>query len=164
MVIFALAIGTFACAPPSAAPAPDTTPSTLRFGIAVPPTGSASTGILRFINNFVTDSIIGIGWDGSPVDRLVSDPEWTPDQLSLKLRLKPDLKFHDGMPIDRAYFRQRLAVILEAPQTPGTNVSYQSVKSVELDPESDDCIIIKLSRPEAFLLERFGQLVVAASD
>jgi peptide/nickel transport system substrate-binding protein len=107
---------------------------------------------LRVINNFVTDSIIGIGWDGSPVDRLVSDPEWTPDQLALTLRLKPNLKFHDGMPIDRSYFRQRLAVILKAPQTPGTNVSYQSVTSVELDPDSDDRIIIKLSRPEAFLL------------
>jgi ABC-type transport system substrate-binding protein len=129
-------------------------PVTLRFGIAIPPTGTPGSGVGRFINNFVADAIVGIGWDGRTVDRLVAENgwEWGPDELSLKLRLRPSLKFHDGTPVDRSYFRTHLETILKAPQTPGTNVSYQSVTGVELDPDSTDCVIIRLSRPEAFLL------------
>lgn len=126
---------------------------TLKFGIAVPTTGTSSTGVTRFINNFVADSIVGIGWDGKTTDRLVlDDAEWTPDQLALKLRLRPNIKFHDGTSLDRPYFRERLEAILKEPQVPGTNVSYQSVTGVQLDPETDDRVVIKLSRPEAFLL------------
>ena len=109
----------------------------------------------RFINNFVADSIVGIGWDGRMSDRLVIEPvEWTPDQRALKLRLRPNMKFHDGTSLDHSFFRERLESVLKEPQQKGTNVSYQSVKGVELDPESEDRVVIKLSRPEALLLDR----------
>lgn len=124
----------------------------LRIGVAVPRTGSAGSGVGGFVNNFVSDSLVGIGWDGRPVDRLVAGWSWAPDELSLSLQLRPGLTFHDGTPIDTAYFRKTLATLLKSPQSPGTNVSYQSVTAVELDPEHADRVVIRLSRPEAFLL------------
>lgn len=140
-------------------------PVTLKFGIAVPTTGTASSGVTRFINNFVADSIVGIGWDGRATDRLVlDDAEWTEDQLALKLRLRPNIKFHDGTTLDRSYFRERLEAILKEPQTPGTNVSYQSVTGVQLDPETDDRVVIKLSRPEAFLLTDLANSTLTHPD
>ena len=142
------------CTGGSRAPAPKQEPSTLRFGIALPPTGTPVTGITRFINNFVRDSIVGIGWDGRAVDRLVivEKSEWADNERALKLSLRPNVKFHDGTPLTREYFRARLETILKEPQPRGANVSYQSVTGVELDPDNDDRVIIKLARQEAFLL------------
>jgi ABC-type transport system substrate-binding protein len=152
LLLLLAAGGLSACSRAAEPPASSQSPVTLRIGIAVPPTGTAGSGVGGFINNFVSDSLVGIGWDGRPVDRLVADWEWSANELELKLRVRPNLKFHDGTAIDRAYFRQSLETILKAPQTPGTNVSYQSVTAVELDPTTEDRVVIKLSRPEAFLL------------
>ena len=140
------------CSRAASAPSPDKHPVTLRFGIALPPTGSPGSGITSFVNNLVADPIIGIGWNGKPVDRLVGeDVVWSDDGLRLSIRLAPNLKFHDGTSIDREYFRERLESILKSPQVPGTNISYQSVTGVEIDPDTKDRLIIKLSRPEGFL-------------
>ena len=121
----------------------------MRLGVALP----AGPALNNFANTFVAESLVGIGWNGRPVDRTVVDWDWAPDGLSLSLQLRKNLKFHDGMPIDIAYFRQSLEATFKAPTQPGTNVSYKSVKAVEFDPEADDRVIVRLSRPEAFLLE-----------
>ncbi len=153
-VLLVTLTGVFACTGRSTPPpSRNNGPSTLRFGIALPPTGAGSSAVLRLVTNLVDDGIVGIAWNGRPADRLVLDDfVWSSDQLALTLRLRPNLKFQDGKLIDRAYFRERLEAILKEPQAPGTNVSYQSVTSVDLDRESNDRITIRLSRPEAFLL------------
>jgi peptide/nickel transport system substrate-binding protein len=97
----------------------------------------------------VAESLVGLGWDGRAVDRVVSGWEWTDNQLTLKLRLRPDLKFHDGTPVDLAYFKQTLESTIKER---GGNVSYASIKSVVSDPEASDSVLIKLTRPEAFLV------------
>jgi ABC-type transport system substrate-binding protein len=116
----------------------------LRIGAALPTSAAANLA-----SSFVTEPLVGIGWDGRPVDRVISAWDWSPDRLSLKVRLRPGVTFHDGMPVDLAYFRQTLEKTVTER---GANVSYPSVKSVELDPESPDQVVIKLSRPEAFLV------------
>ena len=109
-----------------------------------------------FINNFVKDAIVGIGWDGRAADRLVlvehGKAEWTTDQRALKLQLRPNVKFHDGTPLDHVVLQRPPRNHTQGTPRPGTNVSYQSVTGVELDPESDDRVVIRLARPEAFLL------------
>ena len=138
------------------ASAPAAKPSELRWGIAIP-----ARALNQFVNQFVSDSFVGIGWDGRPIDKVVVDPEWTPDQLGLKLRIRPNLQFHDGLPIDREYLRRALEAMLKAPQQRGTNISYQSVRAVENDPEAADRVIITLSRPEAFLLADLANSTLA---
>jgi peptide/nickel transport system substrate-binding protein len=121
-------------------------PTQLRWGVALP-----SNSLNAFVNQFVSDPLVGIAWDGRTLDKVVADPSWI-DQTSLRLRIQTNLKFHDGLPLDRQYFRQALLKMLKAPQQPGTNISYQSVVAVDDDLEAPDRIIIRLSRPEAFFL------------
>ena len=154
LLAVSLAAGSLCACRAPAASSPPRGPVTLKIGFSVPKTGTASSGSESFVNNLVADTIVGIGWDGRPADRLVlaETAEWSDDGRALRLPLRKGLKFHDGTPIDRDAFRESLEAILKAKQPPGTNVSYQSVTAVELDPKSDDGIIIRLTRPEAFLL------------
>jgi peptide/nickel transport system substrate-binding protein len=143
-----------ACNAPASSPTRPKTPVTLKIGLSAPTTGSSVTGLTNFVNNLIADTIVGIGWDGRPVDRLLraETSEWLDNGRTLRIAVQKGLKFHDGKTIDRGFFREVLQSILAAPPQPGTNVSYQSVVGVDLDPVSDDGLIIRLSRPEAFLL------------
>lgn len=133
----------------AAAAAAPATPAKLRLGVALP----SPAHVTNFANTFAAESLVGIGWNGRPVDRTVMAWEWEPDNRGIALTLRPNLKFHDGMPIDIAYFRTSLEATFKAPTQPGTNVSFKSVRGVELDPAAPDRVIVRLSRPEAFLLD-----------
>jgi ABC-type transport system substrate-binding protein len=126
-------------------------PVTLHIGLATPKMGAPGTGVRSFVSNLLSEPLVGIGWDGRPVDRVavVSESEWAPNRLELRLRLRENLKFHDGTPVDLAYFKKFLERILRERQS-GTNVSYESVTGVEIDDRNR--LVLKLSRPEAFLL------------
>jgi peptide/nickel transport system substrate-binding protein len=124
-------------------------PVTLHIGFALQKTVVPGAGVRSFVSNQLSDSLVGIDWDGRPVRRVVSEWEWSPDQLELRLRLRPNLYFHDGTPVDLGFFKQAIERILRERQA-GTNVSYGSVTAVAIDDENR--LVIKLSRPEAFLL------------
>ena len=117
-------------------------------------TGSAGAGLPNFINNLIADTLVGIGWDGKPADRLLlaDSAQWLDGGRALRISMRKGLKFHDGTALDRETFLGRLDATLKEPQPPGTNVSYSSITAVGLDPDSNDGLIIRLSRPEAFLL------------
>jgi peptide/nickel transport system substrate-binding protein len=129
---------------------PASIPSTLRIGVA-------GTGFRSFLSNILFDSIVGIGWDGRPMGRLISTWQWSENRLELNLGLRPDIQFHDGTPIDLAFFKTSLATLLRKPQQPGINVSFSSVVGVDVDDENKK-VVIKLSRPEAFLLTDLANL------
>jgi peptide/nickel transport system substrate-binding protein len=131
----------------SEAKTPDTV--ALRLGVAAP-SGSVVTS---FANAFTSEPLVGIGWDGRPVDRIVSAWEWTDDRLKLRLRLRPNVRFHDGSPFDLAQLKQTLETAFK--ERSG-NVSYKSVKSVDTDSGAPEWVNITLTRPEAFLLTDLG--------
>jgi peptide/nickel transport system substrate-binding protein len=120
----------------------------LRVGVALP----SARAVDALANSFVSDTLVGIAWDGRPVDRIVSAWDWTDDRLGLRHRLRPNLQFHDGSVLDAAYFKKALESALKAPQQPGTNVSFQSVRAVAFDEKEKDAVVISLAQPEAFLL------------
>ena len=86
------------------------------------------------------------------MDRIVSSWQWSHDLLKLTLRLRPDVQFHDGTPIDLKHLKGSLEAIFKAPEQAGTSISYRSVEGVDLDPEQPGSVVVRLSRPEAFLL------------
>ena len=45
-------------------PAVTRDPVTLRFGVASPKTALTSSGVRGFIGNLLSESLIGMGWDG----------------------------------------------------------------------------------------------------
>jgi ABC-type transport system substrate-binding protein len=120
-------------------------PVALRIGVASPKTGIRTGGVQGFIGTLLTESVVGIGWDGRPTTRLASWT-WSSDGLTLDLRLHEKLQFHDGTPVDSAYVQRHLERVFKA----SSAVSYQSVIGVEA-PEKD-LVRIKLSRRESLLL------------
>ncbi len=129
---------------PSSSAASSPVPAKLRLGAALP-----QTGLNNLTGSLIAEPLIGIGWDGRPSDRVVSKWEWSADRLTLKLHLRPGLKFHDGSEVDIDNFEQTLkAAVKEA----SGNVSFGSIKGVSRDPESQDSLLVTLSRPEAFLV------------
>jgi ABC-type transport system substrate-binding protein len=123
-------------------------PVTLQIGVAAPRAGVPGGGASTFRTSYLLfETLVGIGPDGRPLLKLVaSDPEWLPDRLGLRLRLRPDVKFHDGTLLTPELTRQILLAAMREPAA----ISYKSVTSIDID--GTDSIILRLSRPEAFLL------------
>ena len=57
-----------------------------------------------------------------------------------------------------AYFEQTLKAAVKAPSI-RDNVSFEASRAFR-DPESQDSVIVTLTRPEAFLADRSGELVI----
>lgn len=111
-----------------------------------------------FVSNLASDSLLGIGLNGRPTARIVESWEWSPDRLELTLRLRPNLRFHDGTPVDAVLFKKSLEQTLKNPRQVGSAVSYRSIKALEL---RDNNLVVILSRPEAFLLTDLANTVLS---
>jgi ABC-type transport system substrate-binding protein len=121
-------------------------------------TTPSRAAVTPFVNNLTADSYIGIASNGRLTDRVIMNPQWEPDMSAITVTLRPNLKFHDGTPVDLAIFKEALTATLKAAQPQGTNVTFKSVTGVELVAKKDgttepDKLRIRLSRPEAFFLE-----------
>jgi ABC-type transport system substrate-binding protein len=141
-----LALGACTSPPPPKA----AEPVTLNIGVALPKTPEASAGFRAFVNNLLSESLVGMGWDGRPFGRIASDWTWSDDGLTLELRIRPNMKFHDGKLADNTFIRDTLTRIFSNPPNRSFSVSYPSVTKVETAP--DGVVRISLSRPEALLL------------
>ena len=119
------------------------TPKNLRLGVGLPPGASE-----RLAGTFVADGLLGLGLDGRPVERVIASSQWT-DQLTLSIKLRPNLKWHDGSPVEMSQLKHTILAAIKEPFAP---VSLQSITDVVIDPKHPDTATIKLSRPEAFLL------------
>jgi ABC-type transport system substrate-binding protein len=155
-LMFCLGAST-SCGRPSA-PQPPPDPVTLRFGVALPKTPEASAGIRAFVNNLFSESLVGTGWDGHPFARLASEWKWKDDGLTLELRIRDNLKFHDGTPVDNTFVRNTLLQVFKNPNS----VSYRSVASVEA--LENNTVAIRLSRPEALLLSDLSNATISMGD
>ncbi len=70
---------------------------------ALNPTASALTGAGLNMANAVFDTLVAIGADGEPVPYLAESIDPVDGDLTLwRLRLRPDIAFHDGSPLDAA--------------------------------------------------------------
>lgn len=143
LAAFVLAASASACSSASS-DVPRTQPVTLHIGIAL-----HGAAVKSFVSNLLFESVVGIRWDGRPVDRAVATWDWSDDKLSLNLHLRQNLTFHDGTPVDLQFFKAGLEKLFRS-ASPLTNVSFKSVTKVETD--GKDTVVLKLSRPEAFLL------------
>jgi len=119
---------------------------TLQIGVATPAGAVPGSGVRSFVANYlVSEPLLGFGWDGRPVERIASHWEWLPDRLSLRLRIRPQVLFHDGTPLDAALVKQ----ILTGELSRRGAISYRSVTGIDI--EGEDTLLLRLSRPEAFL-------------
>ncbi len=153
-----LAVGaSLSCRDATKAAATDPVPVTLRFGVATPKTPDAAIGIRAFVNSLFSESLVGTKTDGQPLPRLASSWEWKDNNLTLELKIRDDLKFQDGTPVDNNYIKDYLTAAFKRP-----SVSYQSVTRIDTLP--GNIVAIRLQRPEALFLAELANTTISLQD
>ena len=89
---------------------------------------------------------------------MASEWEWKDNGLTLELRIRDGLKFHDGTPVDNTFIKNTLLEVFKNTSA----VSYQSVAHVET--LENNSVAIRLSRPEALLLADLSNATISIGD
>lgn len=118
--------------------------STVIVGTSVP-IKATPQALPLIVDSHIRESLVTIAWDGRPAERLATHWEALADGTGLRLRLRPNVLFHDGSTLTAA----RAADILREIVKSGSGFSYGSVRSVEAD---GNAIVVRTAQPEAFLL------------
>jgi peptide/nickel transport system substrate-binding protein len=91
--------------------------------------------------------LIAIDWHGRPQPALSTEWKWQDDGRALELQLRQGVTFHDGTPLTASV----VAEILRYSQAHDRRRSFASVTGFE--PVGDHTVIVRLSRPDVFLVE-----------
>jgi peptide/nickel transport system substrate-binding protein len=126
----------------------------MRIGIGSPPQGTPNTGSRALVNILKGDTWLSSKRDGHVGERIVAEWWWNDDRTILRLRLRPDVYFHDGTQLTP----EAAAESLRATDTSSDNFSLKSIASME--PEGFDTIVLRLKEPNAFLLPDLGSIAV----
>ena len=102
----------------------------------------------------IFESLVNTDWDGRATPRLASEWEWSEDRTTIRFRLNPNARFHDGSPLTAFLAREALATEFNDATLRQISISYRSVESVEAD--GGHSLKIRLARPEAFLLSEIS--------
>ena len=125
---------------------PSGSSTTLTIGTAIPPVQDENSGLNVIIDLLTLEVPVQVGWDGKPIPRVIDRWKWSPDGLSVRLRLRPGLTFHDGTKLTNIIAADILKQILD----PSGNAVSKTVTSIV--PEGSDEIVVHTSQPEGFLL------------
>jgi peptide/nickel transport system substrate-binding protein len=110
------------------------------------------------VDAFVGEPLVTIDWNGRPQPRLADKWMWSPDRLTLRFRLHPNVRFHDGT-IAAA---SRVATLLRKRLANHEMDSYADVADIQ--PESDGVVAIRLKHQNAFLLTDLVETSVRDKD
>ncbi len=127
-------------------------------GCTARPQGSSTNAVLRLGTQGVTEAtdvlaellfaepLLVVDWHGRPLPWLSTGWQWRDDGRTLEVKLRPDVKFHDGSPLSA----EAVAVILRQRIKEDTRRLFEFVTAVEAtDPAT---VVIRLSRADSFLL------------
>ena len=120
---------------------------TLRVGVARAGSASALNGLAQVVQNLSTEGLARIGENGRPEPSLAAGWNVPPDGLSMEVRLRPGVRFHNGVPVDAGAVVKYLNKAL--PQWMGP--TFGDVKSIQATDANRIDIIFR--RPSSFLQE-----------
>ena len=104
-------------------------------------------------NIWSVEGLVKIGEDGRATAWLAQSWEFTPDGRTLKMHLRPDLKFHDGSAVSAPV----VAHLLETLVAPFMGPAFADVESIAASGQAD--INIRLRQRSPFVLEALGASV-----
>lgn len=125
----------------------DSTETTLRIGYGEVGSIDALNGMRQLLQLFSTEGLARIGDDGRPIPSLAASWTVAPDRRSISIRLRSNVKFHDGSPLTATVAAKALQQVL--PQYMGG--AFSDVERISANGESH--VDIALRRPTPFLLE-----------
>jgi peptide/nickel transport system substrate-binding protein len=131
--------------------------TTLRIGLQDDPDvldpHRATTYVSRLVFTALCDKLVDATPDLKVVPRLATEWKWSDDNLTLTMKLKPGVTFHDGAPLDAEAVKFNLDRARSLPES----VRKSEVASIEtvtaVDPTT---VAIKLKSPDATLLAQFA--------
>jgi peptide/nickel transport system substrate-binding protein len=122
------------------------TRTSLTIGTAIPRGRNPATGVAGIVNLLTLEAPISIGWDGRGGPRAIDRWEWSADGLTLRLRVRPGIVFHDGTVLTNTI----AAEILKGTFKADAGAVSTTVTSITAD--GADEIVIRTAQPEGFLL------------
>ncbi|BBK33184.1 peptide/nickel transport system substrate-binding protein [Stella humosa] len=130
--------------------------TTLRIGLAEDPDvmdpTTARTFVGRIVFSSICDKLLDIDKDQKLIPQLATEWAWSDDQKQLTMKLRPNVKFHDGEPMDAAAVKYSLERHLNFPGSRRKGEISQITAITVVDPLT---VRIDLSVPFAPLLAQF---------
>ena len=118
----------------------------MRIGIGETPNGMPNTGPRVLVGLLRDDYWLSSTPDGRVDGRIATDWQWEDNGTTLRLKLRPDVYFHDGTPLTS----EVAAEAIRGTDTSSDYFSLRGVASVETD--GPNTVVIKLRERNGFLL------------
>jgi peptide/nickel transport system substrate-binding protein len=121
----------------------------MRIGVGVPPKGTRGSGAGSFIKSLLSEPWLTVRADGRQTERIAVDWTWDEPRTTLRLKIRPDVYFHDGTHLTPELAAQILRKSVAEPTEEGI-LSFTSIRSVNAS--GNDSIEIHLTEPNSFVL------------
>jgi peptide/nickel transport system substrate-binding protein len=129
-------------------------PVTLRVGFGLAALASADVGIGRAALNISTDPLVSDLPDGRTMPSLAEGWSIASDGLTLDVRLRPNVTFHNGKPVNAQAVRD----VLRADLPDALGPAYADI--VDIRPTSELNVAFTLRERSTFLLEGLGAVPI----
>ena len=126
----------------------------MRVGVGLPrATSDMGTGAV--VNLLKADSWLAVKPDGQVAERIVTDWSWDQPRTTLRLKLRPNVYFHDGTLLTPEVAAATLRATLTSSDT---SLSFNSIRAIH--GEGTDTLVIELKERNAFILSDLGGTLV----
>jgi peptide/nickel transport system substrate-binding protein len=161
-----LCLAAAACKPgtgggPAATPAAGSGSDIVAVAYSNPRSREDGDALEVLVGFFADERLVALGRDGRPEPRLAERWEMSPDGLTWHFTLRRGLVFQNGQPITSTDAR---TAILPTPGTPETRVTPGLRDLVAVETPTPQEMVIRLKRPNAFLLEGLNLSPVTGAD
>jgi len=153
LVAMAAAVCALGCERRTAEPAPNVT---MRIGFG----GGCESGTRNVVNLLKGDAWLANRPDGRVGDRIATDWSFDDAGTTLRLKLRPDVYFHDGTRLDADLGAQALRAAVAS----GNNLALRAPNISAITVESENTLAIHLTERNSFVLPDFTGVLVVKPD
>ena len=153
-----LSIVTAGCGPRDGPAGAAESQTTLRVGFGLSNSTSSESGIRQVVQNILAEALVSLGDDGHSAPWLAQGWDESPDGLTWRFQLRPDVRFHDGTPLTAS----EVVTVLtnQLPRFMGR--AFEDVESIRA--VDDHEVEIVLHDRSTFLLEALSLPIVKAGS
>ena len=122
----------------------------MRVGVGVPPNSTAGSGIGHLISALTMETWFTTQPDGRLTERVVRDWKWDESATRLRLRLRDNVRFHDGTLLTPEVAAEAIREAAADKRNRSNYASFLTIRSAR--PADGNAVEIELTEPNSFLL------------
>ena len=130
---------------------------TLVIGVPEGSQENSDIGVGQLADLITTETLTQVGVDGRALPRLAQSWSWEREDRRLRLRLRNDVRLHDGRPFDSQLAAEALAIAMSRPRNRAGYPALRDVTAAIPDGPSD--LLLELSNASAWLPEDLAVLI-----